>query len=482
MPTLGQNDWNMFDEKKAFREIELLGGEAREIHWKNFDLIVPHTVYPPREDTDLLASVLEKVTPFAKKRLLEIGSGSGALSILAASIGWEVEACDINPFAVAATRFNALENKFQIVSSEGGIGPTKDGRSSQWMKPGTYDLVMWNMPYIPAEEIEEYLGPLEDAALVDTHPSGLLSKFADMMRRFQLISPTGLALILCRENIGTLRTQDILLANGLATRKVSKRTFDDDETIQVLAAWHPFVKSKKQQIHSVSSTNSEMLEGSYKPGDSLRTRFQTDGKGRHGRTWDDHLDSFKGSWKLNPDQIPHISSQLQCKVALEIASLLQSMAAEEDVLRVKWPNDLLVRDSKSKQWKKAGGILFQSLSRGTEQSLVLGIGINTKTTTDVQGRGSLEEIGVDLDNTELFTLLDTIVSSLFENKSNLMNVSSESTELNLDLLLRDCIYRNKECTVRGVSDEGELQIESDKGESFDISDDLSLLWPHLQLQ
>ena len=158
------------------------------------------------------------------------------------------------------------------------------------------------------------------------------------------------------------------------------------------------------------------------------------------------------------------------------------MAPKENVLRVKWPNDLLVRDSKSKQWKKAGGILFQSLSKGTEQSLVLGIGINTKATAEVQGRGSLEEIGVDLDNTELFTLLDTIVSSLFENKSNLMNVSSESTELNLDLLLRDCIYRNKECTVRGVSDEGELQIESDKGESFDISDDLSLLWPHLQLQ
>lgn len=482
MPTIGQNDWNMFDEKKAFREIELLDGEARGIQWKNFSLTVPHTVYPPREDTDLLASVLEKVTPFAKKRLLEIGSGSGALSILAASMGWEVEACDINPFAVAATRFNAIENNVQIISSEGGIGPAEDGLHSQWMKPGSYDLVMWNMPYIPAEDIEEYLGPMEDAALVDTHPSGLLRKFAEMTRRFQLISPTGLALILCRENIGTRRTQDILLAKGLATQRVSKRTFDNDETIQVLSVWHPFVKSKKQQMHSVPSTNSEILEGSYKPGDSLRTRFQTDGKGRHGRTWDDHLDSFKGSWKLNPDQIPHISSQLQCQVALEIASLLQSMAPKKNVLRVKWPNDILVKDSKSKQWKKAGGILFQSLSRGTEQSLALGIGINTKSTSNVQGRGSLEEIGVDLDNTELFTLLDTIVSSLFENKSNLMNASTKNTELDLNLLLKDCIYRKNKYTVCGISDEGELQIESEKGESYDISDDLSLLWPHLQLQ
>ena len=472
----------MFDEKKAFREIELLGGEAKEIQWKNFNLTVPHTVYPPREDTDLLASVLEKVTPFGKKRLLEIGSGSGALSILAASLDWEVEACDINPFAVAATRYNAIENNFQITSSEGGIGPAKDGLYSQWMKPGSYDLVMWNMPYIPAEEIEEYLGPMEDAALVDTHPTGLINEFAEMTRRFQLIGPTGIALILCKEHIGGLRTKDIFLAKGLATQRVSNHTFDDDETIQVLAVWHPFVTSKKQQVHSVPSTNSELLEGSYKPGDSLRTRFQTDGKGRHGRTWDDHLDSFKGSWKLNPNQIPHISSELQCQVALEIASLLQSMAPKENVLRVKWPNDLLVRDSKSEQWKKAGGILFQSLSKGTEQSLVLGIGINTKATDEVQGRGSLEEIGINLDNTELFTLLDTIVSSLFENKSNLMNAPDKNTEINLELLLRQCIYRNKKCTVKGVSSEGDLHIESEQGESYNISDDLSLLWPHLQLQ
>ena len=482
MPTLGENDWKMFDEKKTFREIELLGGEARKIQWKNFNLTVPPTVYPPREDTDLLADVLENITPFGKKRLLDIGSGSGALSILAASLGWEVEACDINPFAVAATRFNAIENTFQIASAEGGIGPAKDGFHSQWMKPGSYDLVVWNMPYIPSEEIEEYLGPMEDAALVDTHPSGLLNEFAEMTRRFQLISPTGIALILCRECVGLHRSKDILLSKGLATQSVSKLTFDDEETIQVLAVWHPFLKSKKQQMHSVPSTNSEMLEGSYKPGDSLRTRFQTDGKGRHGRTWDDHLDSFKGSWKLNPNQISHISSQLQCQVALEIASLLQSMAKKQNVLRVKWPNDLLVLDIESKQWKKAGGILFQSLSRGTEQSLVLGIGINTKTTAEVKGRGSLEEIGIDLDNTELFTLLDTVVSSLFENKSNLMNAPDKNTKINLELLLRQCIYRNETCTVKGVSSEGELQIESEQGESYNISDDLSLLWPHLQLQ
>ena len=472
----------MFDENKAFREIELLAGEARQIEWKKFHLTIPHSVYPPKEDTDLLATVLERITPFGKKRLLEIGSGSGALSILAASMGWEVEACDINPFAAAATRFNALENDLEIASSEGGIGPAADGHHTQWMKPGTYDLVVWNMPYIPASEIEEYLGPMEDAALVDTHPSGLLGEFAEMMARFKLTSPTGIALVLCRDFVNSHRTQDVLLAKGLATQMVSKHTFDDGETIQVLAVWHPFLKSKKQQMHSVSSTNSEMLEGTYKPGDSLRTRFQTEGKGRHGRVWDDHLDSFKGSWKLNPNQIPQISSQLQCQVALEIGSLLQSMAPHEDSIRVKWPNDLLVRDNRSNEWKKAGGILFQSLSKGNDQSLVLGIGINTKKTDVSLGRGSLEEVGIKLNNTELFTLLDTVVASLFENKSNLVNTSTTPSEINLKLLLKDCIYRNMECIVEGVNANGNLRIRTKQGELQEISDDLSLVWPHLQAQ
>lgn len=472
----------MFDEKKTIREIELLGGGALEIEWKKFHLIIPPTVYPPKEDSDLLASVLEKITPFGKKRLLEIGSGSGALSILAASLGWEVESCDINPFAVAATRFNAIENDLQITASEGGIGPSIDGHYNQWMKPGSYDLVIWNMPYIPAEEVEEYLGPMEDAALVDTHPAGLLTEFAEMTRRFQLTSPTGICLVLCRDHFGSKRTKDMLLAKGLATQVVGSLTFEDAETIQVLAIWHPFVKSKKQQIHSVPSTNSEMLEHTYKAGDSLRARFQTDGKGRHGRTWDDHLDSFKGSWKLNHLQIPQITSQLQCKVALEIGSFLQSMASDKNSLCVKWPNDLLIRDRESNQWKKAGGILFQSLSRGSEQSLVLGIGINTKSTDVVQGRGSLEEIGIEIDNTELFTLLDTVVSSLFENKSNLKNVLSEGNDIDLKILLKNCIYRNQKCTVTGITNDGNLRVESNQGEAFSVSDDLSLLWPDLQLQ
>ena len=88
----------MFNRENAQKEIDFLSRkEAKICEWNGLELIVPPTVYPPREDTDLLHEVLKDLEPFGSKRLLEIGSGSGALSIVAAMSGWTVDACDINP-------------------------------------------------------------------------------------------------------------------------------------------------------------------------------------------------------------------------------------------------------------------------------------------------------------------------------------------------------------------------------------------------
>ncbi|MBL80802.1 MAG: hypothetical protein CMB40_02965, partial [Euryarchaeota archaeon] len=83
--------------RKLSFEVEDLG------YW---DILVPHTVYPPREDTNLLARAL-KTIDVGPGLAVEIGCGSGAISIFLASLGWRVEACDVNPIAVAAARGNA---------------------------------------------------------------------------------------------------------------------------------------------------------------------------------------------------------------------------------------------------------------------------------------------------------------------------------------------------------------------------------------
>ena len=99
----------MFNQENTQLEIEFLNRkEVQTILWNSLKLNIPPTVYPPREDTDLLDQVLAGITPFGSKRLLEIGSGSGAVSIAAAMRGWTVHACDINPYAVAATQHLSL--------------------------------------------------------------------------------------------------------------------------------------------------------------------------------------------------------------------------------------------------------------------------------------------------------------------------------------------------------------------------------------
>ena len=57
-----------FDDDSVTRELELIAGETKTIQWQSpngelFSLELPHTVYPPREDTDFMARNLIKIGP-----------------------------------------------------------------------------------------------------------------------------------------------------------------------------------------------------------------------------------------------------------------------------------------------------------------------------------------------------------------------------------------------------------------------------------
>ena len=71
------------------------------INITNFD-----GVYEPAEDSWLMVNNL----PDFQGSVLEIGCGSGIISLHLAQRGNEVTAVDINPKAVEATKFNASFN------------------------------------------------------------------------------------------------------------------------------------------------------------------------------------------------------------------------------------------------------------------------------------------------------------------------------------------------------------------------------------
>ena len=470
----------MFEPEKAQNEIQYLnrnGGYSQT--WNSIELYIPPTVYPPREDTDLLDGVLRSMLPFGSKNLLEIGSGSGALSIRAATLGWNVDACDINPYAVAATRRNATGAGVEVSVLEGGIGPVGDG-SYAW-HPGAYDVVLWNMPYIPPHEIgDELLGPLEEAALVDTHPEGLLNVFARAMAKNLLCNINGIALLVCRGRIGWKRSVDTLRHHGLAARIVRTQTFEDNEAIHVLAAWHPFVSNKHHRVREIDSTNAELLRGQYLPGDSLVATIQTEGRGRHGRSWQDHPQSFKGSWVLAQEDISSIDLRMQFFVAHEISHVLRRQKQHIGQLKIKWPNDLVLRESADQQWRKFGGILFQSYSKGDQQRIVLGMGMNSESNGLAVGQGSLAQLGILSSNSELFTILNAVVASLFEKKHPILE-SANGQLISDEVVLRECIYRKKSCRLSAI-ESTLITLIDDDGNHFSVDDDDQIEWLNLHPQ
>ena len=85
----------VFSPEDTSEEVERLDRPSKIVSWEpredySFEITIPPTVYPPREDTDLFARRLIHLGPGRGRRFLEIGCGSGALSMLASSLGWKV--------------------------------------------------------------------------------------------------------------------------------------------------------------------------------------------------------------------------------------------------------------------------------------------------------------------------------------------------------------------------------------------------------
>ena len=111
---------------------------------KEIILDIPGSVYYPEEDSEIFADFLVKNrSEFLNKKVLEIGSGSGLLSIICAKFGANVLAVDINPEAVEATKENAKANKISLESMQSDIFSKINGK---------FDIIIFNTPYLPDED------------------------------------------------------------------------------------------------------------------------------------------------------------------------------------------------------------------------------------------------------------------------------------------------------------------------------------------
>ena len=438
------NEDSVFSPEDTSQEVERLASPSKKMLWApsekyRFEIMIPPTVYPPREDTDLLAKRLILLGPGRGRKFLEIGCGSGALCMLASSLGWNVSGCDINPFSVAASRGNLESHNLDGVILEGGVGP------EEFPFKGKYDLIIWNLPYIPLSEVNGLLGPMEEAALIDSDELGLANRLVRSVHTNQLLATGGRILILGREEIDIESTV-------FAKRKWDAINFDDGEKLAIHCLWKPYENAMNSYVERTGSTNDDMMSHSG-IGSHISTSWQDSGRGRRNRTWHSIESSYAGSWIVSEgkDFNPGL---IQLAGGLAVIN-----AIKDERLKLKWPNDIIY------DGRKLCGILVEGKTIGDETKVIIGIGINLKDGDkfDKLLIASLDEIS-NYSHEDLDKLLHIELSSLLEEKENLPPVDFESirkqvTELMSDYgkpRYKDQIYLNFEMNERG-----ELVLDED---------------------
>ena len=346
---------------------------ASEVRWNDakgrpWNLTVPPTVYPPREDTDLLAHALLNLGPGAGRTVFEVGVGSGALLLQLAADGWGVGGCDVHPYAVAATR--------NLLTSHGHPSTVleADLRDLDPVALERADLILWNTPYLPAVAVDEaHLGPLEEASLSDPVPEGaghaLLARLVTLPKRRGRV-----AMLVLREDAAHRLRADAT-KQGWCCVVEGRLAFDDGERVVVVALTKAWPHASHHSVVTTGSTNADLFEGERNIGDSLRAQQQTEGRGRRTAAWASQEGDLTASWVLHdgPETMPpHGLMQAACGLATKDA-LVDLGLVQEDTILLKWPNDVLID---GERLGKLAGWLIESRQHGKHTRVVAGLGLN----------------------------------------------------------------------------------------------------------
>ena len=119
---------------------------SKRFFFNDYVFVVDENVYKPAEDSFLFA---ENLHVKKGETVLDMGTGCGILSILAAKLACLVVAADINPYAVRCAKENALLNHVhsKILFVQGDLFAPLNQKTK-------FDLILFNAPYLPVEKNE----------------------------------------------------------------------------------------------------------------------------------------------------------------------------------------------------------------------------------------------------------------------------------------------------------------------------------------
>ncbi len=200
------------------------------IPYKDLEIELSREVYEPAEDTFLLARVLEKELR-KEDIVLDMGTGTGILAIIASKRAKKVVGVDTNPHAIELAKRNAKRNR--ATNTEFLVSDLFQNVT------GKYTLIVFNPPYLPHHPHEDTGTPIDLAW--DGGPDGrrVIDSFLERFPEF--LEPNGRVLML----------ESSLSSPQDTSRKLEQEGFRAEIVARQKLAWEELVvwRIRKRNTH-----------------------------------------------------------------------------------------------------------------------------------------------------------------------------------------------------------------------------------------
>ena len=192
--------------------------QDREFALSNFNISVLPNVFPPRLFMEKIIEDISNIIPDKDAKVLEIGVGTGYLSLGLALNGFKnITGTDINSKALENTKLNFAANEKQIELIKSDLFANLEGRR--------FDVIFWNHPFHP---VPNDITEMFDNGGFDKNFTSL-DRYLKQAQNF-LNKEGKLLLITSDSNNNTALVNELILQNGYTVNQVGNHRLQPGES------------------------------------------------------------------------------------------------------------------------------------------------------------------------------------------------------------------------------------------------------------